>query len=77
MPPNQSTAARQARDQHALGHTITAMGWRHDGLRHRLARVNGNRLHRDSRYRGPTDEDGNQPTVLERYRLAVIGPALL
>jgi len=40
-----------ARDQHALGDTITAMGRRHDGLRQRLARVNGIGLHQDSRYR--------------------------
>jgi len=77
MPPNRSTAARQAQDQHALGDTITAMGRRHDGLRHRLARVNGIGLHRDSRYRGLTDKDGNLLTVLEGYRLAGIGPALL
>jgi len=53
------------------------MGGRHDGLRHRLARVNGIVLHRDSCHRGPTDEDGNLLTVPEAYRLAGIGPALL
>ena len=76
MPPNQSTSARQARNQHALGHTITAMGRRHDGLPHRLAGVNGIRLHRDSCYCGPTDKDGNLITVPQGYRLAEIGPAL-
>jgi len=74
---NQSTASRQARDQLALGDTMTAMGRRHAGLRHRLARVNGIGLHRDCRYRGPTDKDGNLLTVPEGYRLAGIGPALL
>jgi len=77
MPPTQSTAARQARDHHALGDTITAMGSRHDGLPHRLARVNGIGLHRDSRYRGLTDKEGNLLTVPEGYRLGGIGPALL
>jgi hypothetical protein len=65
------------RDQHALGDTITAMGWRHDGVHHRLDRVNGIWLHRDPRYRGPTDKDGNLLTVPEGYRLVRIGPAFL
>jgi len=77
MPPNRSASARQARNEHALGDTITAIGRRHDGLRHRLARVNGIRLHRDSRYCGPTDKDANVLTVPEGYRLAGIGTALL
>jgi len=77
MPPNRSTAARQAWDQHALGDTIMAIGRRHDGLRHRLARVNGIGLHLVSHYRGPTDKDGNLLTVPEGYRLAGIGLALL
>jgi hypothetical protein len=67
MPPNQSTSARPARDQHTLGDTITAMGRHHDGLRHRLARVNGIGLHRDPHYRGQTDIDGNLLTVPEGY----------
>ena len=53
------------------------MGSRHDGLPHRLARVNGIGLHRDSRYRGLTDKEGNLLTVPEGYRLGGIGPALL
>jgi hypothetical protein len=77
MPLNQSTSAHPAWDKHALGDTITAMGWRHDGLNHQLGRVNGIGLHQDPRYRGPTDKDGNQLTVPERYRLGRIGPAFL
>ena len=77
MPPNQSTSAHQARDQHALWDTITAMGRDHDGLCHRLARVNGMGLHQDSRYRGPTDKDGNLLTMWKGYWLAGIGAALL
>jgi len=77
MPLNQSTAARQARDLQALGGTITAMGRRHNGLHHRLPRVNGIGLHRDSRYCRPSDKDGNLVTVPEGYRLAGIGLALV
>jgi hypothetical protein len=56
MPPNQSTAARQAPDHHALAGTITAIGRDHDGLRHTLARVNHIGLHREYRYLGPTNK---------------------
>jgi hypothetical protein len=77
MLPNQCTSARKERDQHALGDTITAMGRRHNGLRHRIASVGGIRLHRDSRQCGPTDKDRNLHTVVEGFRLTGIGPALL
>jgi len=58
MPPNESTSARLARNQHALGGTITGMGRRHNGVHHRLARVNGFGLHRDSRHPELTAKDG-------------------
>jgi len=72
MPPNHSTSARQARDQHALGGTIIAMGRRHEALCHRIAIVNGIGLHQDSPHRAPTDKDGNLLTVPEVYQLAGI-----
>jgi len=77
MSPNQRTLALQARDQNAVGDTITAMGRRHDGLHHWLARVNGIGRHLDSCHCGPTHKDGNLHTVPKRYWLAGIGLALL
>jgi hypothetical protein len=65
MPPNQSVSACQAWDEQALEETIMAMGRRHDRLRDQLTIVNNNGLHRDSRCRGPTDNDDNLLTLPE------------
>jgi len=76
MPPNQSTLASQARDQHTFRDTITTLGSHSDGLHYQLVRVNSIGWHQDSRHGRPTEKGCNLLIVPEEYRHTGIGLAL-